>query len=174
VDAGRPSRTALATAASRAAHLVVDRDPWIFEDRLASVLLGDLAPDLIAAHRDPGNAEALASMRVAMTTRSRYTEQRLADAVGREIGRYVLLRAGLDSFAYRSPLARGLRVFEVDHPASQAWKRERLAATAIPDPGQVRFVAVDFGIDSLNDRLVDMGSTPLSRRSWPGSVSPSI
>lgn len=160
MDAGRPSRTALATAAARAAHLVVDGEPWIFEDRLAGVLLGDLAADLIAAHRDPRDAEALASMRVAITTRSRYTEDRLAEAVDGGLAQCVLLGAGLDSFAYRSPLASGLSVFEVDHPASQAWKRQRLAAAAIPHRDRVRFVAADLGVHSLSQRLIDMGFDP--------------
>jgi methyltransferase (TIGR00027 family) len=170
VDAGRPSRTALGTAAARAAHLVVDREPWIFEDHLAGVLLGDLAADLIAAHRDPQDAEALASMRVAMTTRIRYTEDRLAEAADRGLAQFVVLGAGLDSFAYRSPLARGLRVFEVDHPASQGWKRQRVAAAAIPHADRVRFVAVDFGVDSLSERLVDMGfdSSQPAFISWLG------
>jgi O-methyltransferase involved in polyketide biosynthesis len=71
----------LVTAAARAAHLVVDGEPWIFEDRLAGVLLGDLAGDLLAPHRDARHAGVLASMRVAMTARSRYAEERLAEAV---------------------------------------------------------------------------------------------
>lgn len=157
MDAGQPSRTALATAAARAAHLILDRDPWILEDSLALLLLGDLADDLIAGHRAAGTAEVLASMRVAMTTRSRYAEDRLAEAMHRGIEQCVLLGAGLDSFAYRSPLARQLRVFEVDHPATQAWKRERLAAALIPVPHQVGFVPVDFSIDSLSQRLSGMG-----------------
>lgn len=157
MDAGQPSRTALATAAARAAHIIVDREPWIFQDRLAFLLLGDVADDLVAVHREAGRAGVLASMRVAITTRSRYAEDRLAEAVPRGIGQYVLLGAGLDSFAYRSPLAHQLRVFEVDHPATQTWKRERLAAAAIPVPNQVRFVPVDFRVDSLSARLDDVG-----------------
>lgn len=157
MDAGQPSRTALATAAARAAHLLVDHDPWILEDTLALALLGDLADDLIAAHRAARTAEVLASMRVAMTTRSRYAEDRLAEAIDRGIEQCVLLGAGLDSFAYRSPLARQLRVFEVDHPATQTWKRERLASASIPVSGEVTFVPVDFSIDSLSERLLGMG-----------------
>jgi len=148
------------TAAARAAHLVIDHEPWIFEDRLAGVLLGERAADLVDAHRDPANAVALASMRVAMATRSRCSEARLGEAVGRGIGQYVVLGAGLDSFAYRSPLARGLCVFEVDHPATQAWKRERLSTAAIPAPSQLKFVAVDFRVDSLSDRLIETGFDP--------------
>jgi O-methyltransferase involved in polyketide biosynthesis len=85
VDHGQPSRTAQATAAARAAHLIVDREPWIFQDSLALVLLGESADELLAAHRDPGPAEPLASMRVAMTTRSHYAEARLAEAARRGV-----------------------------------------------------------------------------------------
>jgi O-methyltransferase involved in polyketide biosynthesis len=104
VVSGVPSRTAQATAAARAAHLVVDSEPWIFEDPLALALLDESADELLSAHRDSAAPRALASIRVAMTTRSRYTEARLAAAVDRGFDQYVLLGAGLDSFAYRSPL----------------------------------------------------------------------
>ncbi len=157
----------MGTAAARSAHLLVDRDPRIFEDTLASALLGDLADDLVRLHCQRRDAENLARMRVAMTTRSRYTENRLAEAAGRGMAQYVILGAGLDSFAYRSSLAGQLRVFEVDHPATQAWKRERLAAAHIAVPSGVTFVAVDFRIDSLADRLIDMGF----ERSQPAFVS---
>jgi methyltransferase (TIGR00027 family) len=167
VDAGQPSRTALATAAARAAHRLVDRDPLIFDDALAGVLLGDLADALIAVHRHEESAEVLASMRVAMTARSRYTEDRLAEAIQRGVGQFVLLGAGLDSFAYRSPFGRRLLVFEVDHPATQAWKRARLAAVPVPVREQVSFVAVDFNVDPLSDRLLDAGFD----RSRPAFVS---
>jgi methyltransferase (TIGR00027 family) len=69
----------------------------------------------------------------------------------------VLLGAGLDTFGYRSPLAQELDVFEVDYPATQAWKRGRLAAAGIPVPDRVRFVPVDFGADPLSDHLVEGG-----------------
>jgi methyltransferase (TIGR00027 family) len=150
----------VATAAARAAHLVIVHEPWIFDDCLAGVLLGELAAELVDAHRDPAHAVALASMRVAMTTRSRYSEERLGEAVGRGVGQYVVLGAGLDSFAYRSPVVRGLRVFEVDHPGTQGWKRERLAAAVIPTPSQVKFVAVDLRVDSLSDCLIEGGFDP--------------
>ncbi|HEY7623242.1 MAG TPA: class I SAM-dependent methyltransferase [Solirubrobacteraceae bacterium] len=157
MDAGQPSRTALATAAARAAHLIVDQPPWIFEDGVAALLLGELAEEHLAPHRDAGSGHVLGSMRVAMTARSRYTEACLADACDRGVDQYVLLGAGLDSFACRSPLTRRLRVFEVDHPATQAWKRERLAAAGIPLPDEARLVAVDFRTDSLRDRLAEAG-----------------
>ena len=99
----------------------------------------------------------MAAMRVAMTTRSRYTERRLLEATRHGVGQYVVLGAGLDSFAYRSPLARELRVFEVDHPSTQASKRQRLADAAISIPDQLSFVAVDFAVDSVAHRLRETG-----------------
>lgn len=167
MENGQPSRTALATAAARAAHVIVDRDPRIFDDTLALVLLGHMAEDLVAVHRDATNAENLAHMRVAMTTRNRYTEDHLAEAVRRGIGQCVILGAGLDSFAYRSPLVGQIRVFEVDHPATQVWKRERLAAAGVAVPSGVAFVPVDFRVGSLIHRLVDGGFD----RSRPAFVS---
>ncbi len=167
MDDGGPSRTALSTAAARAAHLLVDGDPKIFEDSLALALLGDLAEDLVGVHGDGKDGENLARLRVTMIARSRYTEDHLAEAVRGGIGQCVLLGAGLDSFAFRSPLVDQLRVFEVDHPATQAWKRERLSAARIEVPSAVTFVPVDFRVDSLSDRLVAMGFD----RSQPAFVS---
>jgi len=157
---GQASRTAMATAAARAAHLVVDGEPKIFEDTLAAPLLGDLAEELVASHRDRADRETRASMRVAMTVRSRYCDDRLNDAAARGTGQFVLLGAGLDSLAYRSSVLGSMRVFEVDHPATQAWKRERLAAAGIPVPDAVAFVQADFRRDSLRDRLVGAGLDP--------------
>jgi methyltransferase (TIGR00027 family) len=167
LPAGQPSRTALATAAARSAHLVVDREPWIFEDRLAAALLGDRTRALLAPHHEASSGEAMAAMRVAMTTRARYTENRLLEAARHGIGQYVLLGAGLDSFAYRSALGQQLRVFEVDHPSTQASKRQRFADAAISVPDQLSFVAVDFTVDSVAERLREMGFD----RSRPAFVS---
>ena len=151
---GQPSQTALTAAAARAAHLVVDNEPVIFADTLAQAMLGERAEELISYHRAHGTHPVLAGARAQVTCRSRYAEDGLADAIGRGIGQYVLLGAGLDSFAYRSPLAGRVRVFEVDHPATQAYKRRVRgvadgAGTAGGAAGGVRFVAVDFGRDSL-------------------------
>jgi methyltransferase (TIGR00027 family) len=153
----QPSRTALGTAAARAAHLIVDRPPWIFEDSLAELLAGEAGSELIARHRKVPTATGPASLRVSMTTRSRYTEDRLAEAIDRGVRQYVILGAGLDSFAYRAELPSDLVVFEVDHPVSQAWKRQRLADASIPVPDTVRFVPVDFTVDSLTQQLSEHG-----------------
>ena len=145
---GEPSLTALTAAAARAAHLIVDNEPVIFADTLAQAMLGERAEELISYHLAHGTHPVLASARAQVTCRSRYAEDRLADAIGRGIGQYVLLGAGLDSFAYRSPLAGRVRVFEVDHPATQEYKRRvRSAAEG------VRFVGVDLGRESLAEGL---------------------
>ena len=151
---GQPSLTALTAAAARAAHLIVDTEPVIFADTLAQAMLGERAEELISYHRAHGTHPVLAGARAQVTCRSRYAEDRLADAIGRGIGQYVLLGAGLDSFAYRSPLAGQVRVFEVDHPATQEYKRRvREVAEGGGRVGGVRFVAVDFGRDSLGEAL---------------------
>jgi O-methyltransferase involved in polyketide biosynthesis len=128
MDDRQPSQTALAAAAARAAHLVVDQEPLIFRDPVAADLIGEPGAEMVGYHRRSGDHIVLAGTRAQVSVRSRYTEQRLAELADRGLTQYVILGAGLDSFAYRSPLAGRLRVFEVDHPASQRWKRDLLAA----------------------------------------------
>ncbi|MGH3846686.1 MAG: class I SAM-dependent methyltransferase [Pseudonocardiaceae bacterium] len=154
---GPPTETALAAAAARAAHLIVDDDPRIFEDTVAVALLGSDADELIAVHGNSAESEFFAGLRVTMATRSRYVEDRLAEAVCRGVDQYVVLGAGLDSFAYRSPLVGGLRIFEVDHPDTQVWKLQRLAHARVAAPAELEFVAVDFERDPLRDRLIEAG-----------------
>jgi methyltransferase (TIGR00027 family) len=156
------SHTALTAAAARAgaAHLIVDDDPLIFADILAATLLGDQADEFIDYHRNHGSHLVLATARAAAACRSRFTEDRLSAAAGRGITQYVILGAGLDSFGYRSPLAAQLRVFEVDHPASQQWKRQQLAAAGISVPATVTLVPADLestGSTGLVSHLADAG-----------------
>jgi len=153
----QPSRTALTAAAARAGHLIVDHEPFIFADTLAADLLGDRADELIGYHRVHGSHLVLAGARTQVTCRSRYTEQALAGALDRGVAQYVMLGAGLDTFAYRSALAGRLAVFEVDEPATQEWKRQRLAEAGLAAPPNTRFVPVDFEMDSLTSRLVRAG-----------------
>ena len=155
---GQPSRSALTAAAARAAHLIVDGQPTIFADTLAAALLGDRAAELIAYHRLHGTHPVLAGARVQVTCRSRYAEDTLARAVGAGVTQYVLLGAGLDSFAYRGGLLAGrVRVFEVDHPASQRVKRAALAAAGIQVPDSVQFVPADLARDPLARCLAAAG-----------------
>ncbi|GAA4670483.1 MULTISPECIES: class I SAM-dependent methyltransferase [Amycolatopsis] len=137
--------TAFTAAAARAAHLVVDGEPRLFADPAAEVLLGEHAAELLRYHREHGEHPVLRSARVQTTVRSRFTEDRLA-ASG--LAQYVLLGAGLDSFAHRNSL--GVRVFEVDRPGAQEWKRGRL-------PGEVTYVPVDFESDDLPSALRKAG-----------------
>jgi methyltransferase (TIGR00027 family) len=169
-DEGEPSQTALTAAAARAAHLIVDGEPPIFADTLAYRLLGERAEEFVGYHRAHGGHPVLSGARAAVTTRARFTEDRLAEAVGRAgsgagsgaggITQYVILGAGLDSFAYRSELAGRVRVFEVDHPATQRWKRRSLAAAGIAVPDAVTFVPFDLETGALADRLRDGGFDP--------------
>jgi methyltransferase (TIGR00027 family) len=153
------SETAQTAAAARAAHLLVDRAPLIFADPLAYPLLGERAEELVAYHRGHGDHPVLAGARAAVTTRSRYTEDRLA-ALGAD--QYVILGAGLDSYAYRS--TGPVRVFEVDHPATQEWKHDRLTDAGIAVPSSVTFVPVDFEGDPLMESLRRNGFDPAGRR----------
>lgn len=154
------SLTALTAAAARAAHLIVDNEPLIFVDPLARPLLGGQAEEFLRYHREQGAHPILAGARAQVTSRSRYTEDRLAAAVRTGLTQYVLLGAGLDSFAYRSELAGRVRVFEVDHPATQKWKRQILADAGIGIPDTLRFVATDLETDSLAARLTAAGFDP--------------
>jgi methyltransferase (TIGR00027 family) len=130
----------------RAAHQVLDRPP-VFEDPLAVRILG---PDAGAL---PAEAPGL---RAFLAVRSRYAEDELANAVARGVRQYVVLGAGLDTFAFRNPHA-GLRVFEVDHPATQEWKRDLLRAADIRISERAVFVPVDFERQSFESELIAAG-----------------
>jgi methyltransferase (TIGR00027 family) len=149
----------MAAAAARAAHLLVDAEPFIFADPLAATLLGERAGELIGYHRLHGTHPVLAGARVQVTCRSRYTEDALGRAVSRGVTQYVILGAGLDTFGYRAdpgaPAGRAsrLRVFEVDHPATQEWKRGALAAASVAVPENVVFVPADLSAQSLRSCL---------------------
>jgi methyltransferase (TIGR00027 family) len=143
----RFSRTAVGVAAHRAVHQLMDGDPKVLDDPISGRLLG-------AGARA---ADAL-TMRVQVVLRSRYAEDRLAEAVRRGVRQCVILGAGLDTFAYRQPAwADGLRIFEVDHPASQAEKRRRLASAGVPIPENLVFASIDFETTSLAEGLPRSG-----------------
>jgi methyltransferase (TIGR00027 family) len=144
-----PSFTALTAAAARAAHLVVDQPPCIFSDTAAAAVLGELAAGLVRYHVENPSHPILATARGQVLCRSRYTEDRVTAAIVTGVRQYVLLGAGLDTFAYRSSLAGQLAIWEVDHPATQAWKRAALAAAQIDAGPAVTFVPAEFGGSSL-------------------------
>ncbi len=165
-----PSQSACTAAAARAAHLIVDEAPPIFTDELAAAILGDQADYFIGFHRAHGTHPVLSGARAQVTCRSRYTEDCLARRVRGGVSQYVILGAGLDSFGYRSALAGQVRVFEVDHPATQRWKRQQLAAARIPVPGSVTFVPADLEAEPLADCLTRCGFDHHSQAlvSWLG------
>ena|SRR5579859_3579476 len=152
-----PSQTALTAAAARAAHPIVDQAPFIFVDPLAGTLLGTRADELLDYHRRHGGHPVLSGARTQVTCRSRYTEDRLAAT---RPPQYVILGAGLDSFGYRSPLAGTVRTFEVDHPATQEWKRARLSEARIPVPEHVTYVPFDFETGTLAQAMRRNGFDP--------------
>lgn len=165
---GQPSRTALGAASLRAAHQVLDKAA-IFADPLALTILGDEAAALVeTVGRDPARQR----LRLFIAMRSRIAEDALAAAVARGVTQYVVLGAGLDTFAYRSPLASRLTIFEVDHPMTQNWKRERLDQAAIARPDSLRFVPTDFEREQLGDTLAAAGFDAIAPSffSWLGVV----
>jgi len=153
----QPSRTALRVALRRAAHQIHDERPLVLEDPLAVRILGPEYAQELANTPDAERRPFSVAMRAWMVARARLAEDALAAGYRVDgVRQYLVLGAGLDTFAYRNPSA-DVRVFEVDHPATQAWKREMLAAATIPVPASVKHVAVDFERQSLRDELVAAG-----------------
>lgn len=149
---GEPSRTALAAATHRAIHHALEGGR-VFADPLAERILGK-SPDELRAEAEIAER---APMRFFVCARARLAEERIAAAVARGLRQVVVLGAGLDTFAYRHPHGSALAVFEVDHPATQAWKRARLAAADIAVPPRLRYVPVDFETDSSAEALASAG-----------------
>ena len=166
----RPSRTMQLAAMLRAAHLLWDDPPKILEDTLALRLCGfENTAALRLAHEaaikqfaervglDSARSAGRYGRSHAVMT-GRYVEDELEQVIKRGVSQYVILGAGLDSFAYRrSDLTNVLHVFEVDHPASQAWKQARLKDLNIELPPHLTFVPVDFEKQTLLEGLRSTG-----------------
>jgi methyltransferase (TIGR00027 family) len=156
MDGGQPSRTALGAAVHRAVHQVLEGGR-IFTDPLALRILGAEAEAAVrAAQGDPSERR----LRLFIAVRSRFAEDALAAVVAGGVRQLVVLGAGLDTYACRTPFAETLRIFEVDRPATQAWKRERLVAAAIPEPRLLTFAPIDFERENLADGLAAAGFDP--------------
>jgi methyltransferase (TIGR00027 family) len=168
VQAGKPSRTAWAAASHRAAHQVLEQGR-IFADPLALRILGEDAETVArrAEERPSGRR-----MRIFIAARTRFAEDALAAAVERGVRQLVVLGAGLDTYAYRTRLHDRLRIFEVDHPDTQAWKRERLNEAAIPIPASLNFAPIDFERQTLARGLAAAGFDPGQQTffTWLGVV----
>ena len=153
----RPSATALRVALRRAAHQLVDARPLVFDDPLAVAILPSEALEELKRTPDADRRPYSAALRAWMVTRARFAEDVLAAGVrDRGVRQALVLGAGLDTFAYRNPFAN-VRVFEVDHPATQSWKRDLLTAAGIEVPGTMQFVPVDFEKESLREELARAG-----------------
>jgi len=163
---GRASKTALKVAIRRASHQLKDSPP-VMHDPIAVQLIGpEHSKDLERAMHPVGR-----DFRAFMAARSRYAEDRLAEAVAHGLGQYVVLGAGLDTFAYRNPFPN-LHVFEVDFPATQEWKRDVLSEAQIEIPKNLTFVPLDFEHKSLASGLAEAGfdSQSAAYFGWLGVV----
>ena len=172
MHAAIPSKTALRVALRRAAHQLVDAQPLVLNDPISlAILPADARAELArtpSAQRKPFSA----GLRAFLVCRSRLAEDSLARAIAsHNSSQYVLLGAGLDTFAYRNPHPH-LRVFEVDHPATQAWKQDLLAQNNIAIPATTHFAPIDFETETLPNALAQAGFDPAqpSVFSWLGVV----
>ena len=166
LQTGEPSRTAIGAAIHRAAHQLLDR-PIVFDDPVALRILGADRVRWLGGNLARYQTSASRGMRAFLVTRSRYAEDQLARAFKQGTRQYIVLGAGLDTFAYRNPYDRHLRVFEIDHPSTQTWKRRRLLDQRIEMPRTLTFVPVDFEKQSLHQRLGQFGF----RRNAPAFIS---
>jgi len=170
VRQGEPSRSALNVASLRAVHPLLD-EPLVLSDPIALPLLG--ASTEAALRDDPFalNDPILRGLRAALVARSRFVEDELSSCVAAGARQYLVLGAGLDTFAYRNPYREeGLLVFEVDHPGTQRWKQRLLAEAGIGVPASLTFVPADFEREDLGTTLRRAGfrADQASCVSWMG------
>lgn len=153
-----PSKTALRVGLRRAAHQLLDT-PLIFDDPLAlSILSLDPASSLQSSPGWLQDTPLARVLRGSLAARSRFAEDALHAAIRRGTDQYVILGAGLDTFAYRNSYPPDLlRIVEVDHPATQSWKRACLAEAGIPVPENLIYAAADFEHHSLEQILCQAG-----------------
>ena len=168
METGKPSRTAIAAAVARAAHRELDAYPWVLDDPYAGLLIGHARGDQSLMPKSLFTEEMQRRTRGFVAGRLRYTEDRPQQG-GFE--QYVILGAGLDAFVWRRPdLAARITVFEVDYPASQAWKRERAREIGLTEGTRQVFVPIDFEVETLEAGLGRSGFDRSRRTlfSWVG------
>ena len=137
-----PDSTAARVALWRALHVQSDAPPHVLEDEIGLKLL---SPDENWRSRGDMDPQFTRPFRASIVARARFIEDLVVEQAGRGVGQYVILGAGLDSFAQRRPeIASHLKVFEIDQPGPQAWKRQRLIELGFGVPDWLRFVPVDF------------------------------
>ena len=155
---GRPSRTMLRTATLRAAHQRLDK-PLILDDPVAIGLVPEASELAMLAGLDDHHDQSV--LRSNFAFRSRFAEDRLAEAAARNVRQYVIVGAGLDTFAWRQPdHARNMKIFAVDHVATLVWTQMRFWERGLPKPANLTFVPADLEECRLGERLVEFGFTP--------------
>src|ERR1051326_5121469 len=170
MDEAQPSRMAVTAALLRAAHQLFDGDPKIIVDPIIIRVLDEYTRSQLDSLRGV-HSPTVRIMRSAFVLRSRFAEDELEAAAARGVKQYVILGAGLDTFGFRQPAyAGGLRIFEVDHQATQHWKRRRLAACGIGEPPNLIWVPTDFEEGRLSAALESAGFSPIQPAcvSWLG------
>jgi methyltransferase (TIGR00027 family) len=171
MESAAPSRTALRVALRRAAHQLYDAPPLVLNDPIAVPILGNAYAEELRRTPTRPDRPFSVGLRAFLVARSRYAEDNLARAIKQGIMQYVLLGAGLDTFAHRNPYL-DLHIFEVDHPATQQWKRELLETGNLPTPANLTYVPVDFERESLPQQLHSAGFDPQAPAffAWLGVV----
>ena len=152
----QPDSTAIRVALWRALHVEVDPPPHVLEDLVGLKLA---APEAGWRERPDMNPQFIKAFRASIVARARFIEDLVVERAGRGVRQYVILGAGLDTFAQRRPeVASRLAVFEVDQPGPQAWKRRRLVEAGFGVPDWLRLVPVDFEAgDAWLQKLVAAG-----------------
>jgi methyltransferase (TIGR00027 family) len=153
-----PEHTAVRVALWRALHVAIDPKPHILSDEMGSKIVGEES----WRHRPDMNPEFSKAMRASIVGRARLIEDMIEEQAGRLVTQYVILGAGLDTFAQRRPeIASRLHIFEVDQPGPQAWKKKRLTEIGYVTPEWLHFVPVDFEAgESWWDQLIAAGFDP--------------
>ena len=165
------SNTAFGTLYMRAVHQLLDARPLILHDPPALTLLGEELTQKIHDTKKHHRTLETRALRSHVILRSRFAEDRLGGSISRGITQYVILGAGFDTFAFRQPLwAKALKIFEVDHPATQEKKRSSLSLTGMLIPENLRFAGIDFEKESLRDGLIrnDVSLSEPAFFSWLG------
>jgi methyltransferase (TIGR00027 family) len=147
-----PKPSALRVATLRAAHQLLDA-PIVFEDPLAFRILGAAEAESLRSDPSRYNTPRLKGLRASLVVRSKLAEEEWARSKQRGARQYVILGAGLDTFAYRNMNPDGSRIFEVDLPAAQRWKRDCLRAAGLREPPSLTFVPIDFERSTLAEGL---------------------
>lgn len=155
-----PSRTAIGSAVLRAAHVRQDPPPWILEDTLSERFLSSEERGIVLDEIATWPEGMPAGFRLSHVVRSRLAEDVAVEGLNAGRRRYVLLGAGLDSFAWRHRRAAEFEIVEIDHPATQSWKRQRLAERGVVEPPNVRFVPIDLARSPL------LAPTPVAPSTW--------